>query len=385
MKENKSRQRSKLRWPPQTEEIERAFSEIFSSGQWWQYTGERVKRLESEFAEYHNCLFGVAVCNGSVAIDVALKALSIGEGDEVILPAYDFFSLPKSVLNVGATPVFADVCPDNFTIDKNEVKKKISLKTKAIIAVHISSSVAEMDAIKDIARDKNVYLIEDCAQAHGAIYGGKKVGSWGDLGIFSFGGIKLMTSGQGGMITTSDEDLYKRCHAIVNRGHLPGGAINPYGIIGENFQLSELQAAILFPQLSLLETYNKKREEAVGFLDQQLSEISGIDAFNQFSKTDRRAFMRYSFCYRQERFPQMPKSKFIEMLKSAGVPALGGYTTMMTEPRFQKMFAGYRGDFLNSKKGEEEIVAIHHPFLLEEHGVLASLVQKVKTFLSKAV
>lgn len=338
--------------------------------------------MESEFAKYHDCKFGVSTCNGSVAIDIALKALNIKQGDEVILPAYDFYSLPKSVLNVGATPVFADVCSDNFTIDKDEVKKKISSKTRVIMAVHISGSVAELDTLKGIAKDKNIYLIEDCAQAHGAIYDGKKVGSWGDLGIFSFGGVKLMTSGQGGMITTSDEDLCNRCYAITNRGHLPDWTINPCGIIGENFQLSELQAAILLPQLALLETYNRKREEAVEFLDQQLCETDGIQTFTQFPKTQRRAFMRYSFCYKQEHSPHMTKTKFIEMLRSEGVPALGGYTTMMTEPRLQRMFANHGDDFPNSKLGEEEIVAIHHPFLLEEHHVLTSLAQKTKTFLS---
>jgi perosamine synthetase len=208
------------------------------------------------------------------------------------------------------------------------------------------------------------------------------VGSWGDLGIFSLGGVKLMTSGQGGMITTSDEDLYKRCYAIVNRGHLPDGAINPYGIIGENYQLSELQAAILLPQLTLLDSYNQKREEAVRLLDEKLSEIDEIDAFSQFPGTQRRAFMRYSFCYRPKRLPPIAKNKFIEMLRSEGIPASGGYTTMITEPRFQRAFASYRGDFPNSKKGEGEIVAIHHPFLLEEHHVLTSVVQKVRTFLS---
>lgn len=380
-KESKE-QKPNLKWPPQIEEIEQAFSEIYSSGEWWQYVGERVKKLESGFAKYHDCKFGVSTCNGSIAVDIALKALNIKSGDEVVLPAYDFFSLPKSVLNVGATPVFVDVRPDNLTLDKDEVKKKITSKTKAIIAVHISGSVAELDALKDIAKEKKIYLIEDCAQAHGAIYDGKKVGSWGDLGIFSFGGVKLMTSGQGGMITTSDEDLYNRCYAITNRGHLPNWTINPYGIIGENFQLSELQAAVLLPQLALLDIYNQKREEAVRFLDQQLSEIDGIQTFTQFPKTQRRAFMRYSFCYKQERSPHMIKTKFIEMLRSEGVPAMGGYTTMISEPRFQKMFVSYRGDFPNSKLGEEEIVAIHHPFLLEEPHGLTSSVQKIKTFLS---
>jgi dTDP-4-amino-4,6-dideoxygalactose transaminase len=130
-----------------------------------------------------------------------------------------------------------------------------------------------------------------------------------------------------------------------------------------------------------LDAYNQKREEAVRFLDQELSEIDGIRTFRQFPKTDRRAFMRYSFCYNQGRFPHMPKSKLIEMLRSEGVPALGGYTTMFGEPRFQKIFDKYQGDFPNSKKGEEEIVAVHHPFLLEEHQVLTSLVQKIRSFL----
>jgi dTDP-4-amino-4,6-dideoxygalactose transaminase len=376
------KQRTGLRWPPQVKEIEEAFFEIYSSGEWWKYTGERVKKLESEFAKYHDCLFGVSTCNGSVAIDIALKALNIKSGDEVILPAYDFYSLPKSVLNVGATPVFADVSSNNFTIDKDEVKKKINPKTKAIIAVHISGSVAELDALGDIARDKNIYLIEDCAQAHGAIYDGKKVGSWGDLGIFSFGGVKLMTCGQGGMVTTSNEDLYRRCYAITNRGHLADGSINPYGIIGENFQLSELQAAILLPQLNLLDAYNQKRGEAVKFLDQELSKINGIQTFSQFLKTGRKAFMTYSFCYRQKHSPYMPKSKFIQTLRSESIPVLGGYTTMITEPRLQRAFANYRDDFPNSKRGEEEIIAIHHPFLLEEQHVLSSLVEKIKALLS---
>jgi dTDP-4-amino-4,6-dideoxygalactose transaminase len=177
-------------------------------------------------------------------------------------------------------------------------------------------------------------------------------------------------------------NLYRRCYAITNRGHLADGSINPYGIIGENFQLSELQAAILLPQLNLLDAYNQKRGEAVKFLDQELSKINGIQTFSQFLKTGRKAFMTYSFCYRQKHSPYMPKSKFIQTLRSESIPVLGGYTTMITEPRLQRAFANYRDDFPNSKRGEEEIIAIHHPFLLEEQHVLSSLVEKIKALLS---
>ncbi|NIM97068.1 MAG: aminotransferase class I/II-fold pyridoxal phosphate-dependent enzyme [candidate division Zixibacteria bacterium] len=375
---------SQLPWPPQTEEMEQAFAEIYSSGDWCKYTGDRVKRLEQEFPPSHDCRFGVSVCNGSVAIDIALKAVEVKPGDEVILPAYDFYSLPKSVLNLGATPVFADVNPENFTIDKEEVKRKITHRTKAIIGVHISGSVAELDALVNIASQNDIHLIEDCAQAHGAIYGGRKVGSWADLAIFSFGGVKLMTCGQGGMITTSDEEFYKRTYAIVNRGQLPDGKINPYGIIGENFQLSEIQAAIVLPQISLLESYSRKREEAFGFLDQQLSKIDGIEALSQFPKTQRRAHMRYSFCYKSPLSSRLPKQQLIRKLIVRGIPALpaGAYSSAPADQRLQGVFAHQKDDFPHSRMAQEEIVGIHHTFLLNQPQHLQNLVDLINDSLN---
>jgi dTDP-4-amino-4,6-dideoxygalactose transaminase len=369
---------SQLTWPPQAKEIEQAFAEIYSSGDWWKYTGDRVKRLEHEFPRLHDCRFGVSTSNGSVAIDVALKALNVKPKDEVILPAYDFYSLPKSVLNLGATPVFADVNPQNFTVDKDEIRKRITPQTKAIIAVHISGSVAELDALKAIAKENNIYLVEDCAQAHGAIYGGKKVGSWGDVAIFSFGGIKLMTCGQGGMITTSDENLYKRCYAITNRGQLPDGKVNPYGIIGENFQLSELQAAVLLPQIDLLESYSRKREEAFALLDQKLSQIDEIGVLSQFPKTQRRAHMRYSFCYKHQPSRNLPTRELINKLNQAGIPALPAYSSAPTDPRLQKIFDHQKDDFPISRMAQQEIIGIHHTFLLNDPKVLVKLAQEIK-------
>ncbi len=375
---------SHLTWPPQTKEIEQAFAEIYSSGDWWKYIGERVKRLEKQFPPSHDCRFGVSVCNGSVAIDIALKAVELKPGDEVILPAYDFYSLPKSVLNLGATPVFADVNPENFTIDKQEVKRKITRRTKAIIAVHISGSVAELDALVNIAVENDIRLIEDCAQAHGAVYDGRKVGSWGDLAIFSFGGIKLMTCGQGGMITTSDEDLYKRTYAIVNRGQLPDGRINPYGIIGENFQLSEMQAAIVLPQISLLESYSQKREEAFGFLDQELSRINGIEGLPQFPETQRRAHMRYSFRYKSRLSGRLPREELIRRLNGNGIPALpaGAYSSAPTDPRLQGIFAHQKDDFPHSRMAQQEIIGVHHTFLLNQPQHLRTLVEVIKDSLN---
>ena len=372
------REESDSVWPPKCEEIEKAFAEIYSSGDWWRYTGERVRELEREFPRSHQCRFGASVCNGSVAIDIALKALGLKPGDEVILPAYDFYSLPKSVLNLGATPVFADVTPGNLTIDRQEVERKISSRTRAVIAVHISGSVAELDALAKVAREHNIHLVEDCAQAHGAIYDGKKVGSWGDLAIFSFGGIKLITCGQGGMIVTSDEELYNRCYAVTNRGHLPDGRMNRYGIIGENYQMSELQAAILLPQIDLLESYSVRREKACALLDGQLSKIEGIEVLSQFPKTDRRAHMRYSFYCKSRIARKLTREGLIERLKQAGIPALPGYSSAGSDPRLQKAFADQGDDFPHSRRAEREIVGIHHTFLLNERQVLRALAEKTR-------
>ena len=365
-------------WPPKCDELEKAFAEIYSSGDWWRYTGERVRELERKFPGSHDCRFGVSVCNGSVAIDIALKALGVKPGDEVILPAYDFYSLPKSVLNVGATPVFADVTSSNLTIDSQEVERKISSRTKAVIAVHISGSVAELDALARIAREHSIYLVEDCAQAHGAVYDGRKVGSWGDLAVFSFGGVKLMTCGQGGMIVTSDEELYGRCYAIVNRGHLPDGRMNRYGVIGENYQMSELQAAILLPQIGLLESYAVRREEACALLDDQLSKIEGVVVLSQFPKTQRRAHMRYSFYYTNRLARELPRDSLIERLVQAGIPAMPGYSSAGTDPRLQAVFADRQGDSPNSRTAEQEIIGIHHTFLLHSREVLSDLAEKIQ-------
>jgi dTDP-4-amino-4,6-dideoxygalactose transaminase len=370
-------------WPPQSQKMREAFAEIYSSGEWCKYTGERVQRLERDFPESHDCRFGVAVCNGSVAIDIALKALGIKPKDEVILPAYDFYSLPKSVINVGAIPVLADVDPDNFTIDVNEVKKKMGPHTKAIVAVHISGSVAELDALKTSAEENNLYLIEDCAQAHGAVYDGRGVGSWGDLAVFSFGGIKLMTCGQGGMITTSDEELYQRCYAVTNRGQLPNGKVNPFGIIGENFQMSELQAAVLLPQIDLLESYSQRREDAFCLLDREFSRIEGIKTLTQFPKTGRRAHMRYSFCYGARLWEKLSRDQLIGQLREAGIPAVAGYSSAPADPRLQRAFSNGEGDFPNSRTAQEQIIGIHHTFLLKERPIVLGLAQAVRDSLAR--
>ena len=355
-----------MEWPVNNKEILKAIEELFSTGKWWIYKGKEVFRFEKRFAEFHNSEFGISTCNGTVPLEVLLRGLGIGKGDKVILPAYNYYSLPGSVKKIGGEPIFADITEDNLTIDADEVKKLITDEVKAVIAVHISGSVAELDRLSEICKEKDIFLIEDCAQSAGAQYGDKRTGGWGIAGIFSFGGVKLMTCGQGGMITTSDKELYEKCYAIVNRGYKPGvygreRSMNNYGIIGENFQMSELSAVILGPQLDTLEKLSSRREKIMKTLDGIIEEIDGLSPLKQFQKTVYRAQMRYSFFCN---IKSMNRQEFISKANDLDIPLTGSFKSVSSDEQQFRAFASEK-NYPISENAEKSIVSIHHTDLLK--------------------
>ncbi|MHC4212547.1 MAG: DegT/DnrJ/EryC1/StrS family aminotransferase [Planctomycetota bacterium] len=346
-------------WPTTNKEILSAIGKRFESGDWWSYKGKSVSDFEKRFAEFHDCKFGVSVCNGTVPLEIILRGFGVGQGDKVILPAHNFYSLPKSVSNVGATPVFVDVNKDNLTIDTEQVRNIIkSEAVKAVVAVHISSSVAKLEELSQMCQSAGAYLIEDCAQAAGAEYGGKRVGSWGDAGLFSFGGVKLMTSGQGGMITTSDRQLYEKCYAVVNRGYDIERKPNAFGIVGENYAMSELSAIVLGPQLDALEQLCARREEVMRLLDEQIESIDGLTALMQFEKTSVRAQMRYCFYYNSANFNGVTRDKFVQQANEKGVPLTN--LCHKSVPNDTQLFHMYAKDkvFPVAETAEESLVSI---------------------------
>lgn len=350
-----------------------AFKEVYNAKDWWRYKGKRAAALESEFSTFHHSEFGVSVCNGTIALDIIFKAIELKKGDEVLLPAYDFYSLPKSVLNFEATPIFVDVNAQNFTIDAQSIQAKITSKTKAIIAVHIDGSVAELDTISQIAKEHNIHFIEDCAQAHGAVYKNKKVGSYGDFALFSFGGVKLMTAGQGGMILAKKESDYLKCYAITNRGILPNNKINSFGLVGENFQLSEMQSAILLPQLKQLKALSQQREAAMNLLDSEIEEISSIQALKQFQNTQIRAQMRYSFLVDAD-----SRDTLISHLKKLEIPIFTGYSSIQSDERLLGLFT--KNEYPNAQKAQSSMLSVFHPFLLLPKEGLLSLIEGLHSF-----
>ncbi len=252
------------------EEEINAVKEVLTSG--FIVQGEKVEEFEKEFSEYINVNHGIAVANGTIALDVALKASGIKHGDEVIVPAFTFISTANAVLFQGAKPVFADVDERTFNIDPEDVLEKISNRTKAIIAVHLFGQPFEVKPLHDICEDHNILLIEDCAQAHGAEYRDRKVGGFGLVGCFSFYATKNMTTGEGGMITTDSNGIAETCRLLRNHGE---NQKYRHTMLGYNYRMTDIQAAIGIAQLKKLDEFNEKRINNAEYLNKHIK-ISGL-------------------------------------------------------------------------------------------------------------
>ncbi|MFW6041136.1 MAG: DegT/DnrJ/EryC1/StrS family aminotransferase [Thermoplasmatota archaeon] len=245
--------------------------EVLDSGMLAQ--GEVVANFEKEFADYLEVNYGKATANGTSALDVAMKAIGVGEGDEVITSPFSFIASANCVLFQGAKPVFADIKEDTFNLDPEKVKEEITKDTKAILPVHLFGQPADMKAFKEIAKEHNLYLIEDCAQAHGAEYDGKKVGSIGDIGTFSFYPTKNMTTGEGGMVVTDDKELAEKADLVRDHGQ---SEKYTHDILGYNLRMTNLAAAIGRAQLKKLDEWNKKRRKNADILTSGIKDIEGL-------------------------------------------------------------------------------------------------------------
>ena len=219
---------------------------------WISSSGSYITRFEKEFSSFCECEHGVAVSNGTVALHLALVALGVKEGDEVIVPDLTFAATINAVLHAGATPVIVDVEETSWCIDPKEIEKAITEKTKAIIPVHIYGQPCDMDAIMDIAKQHNLFVVEDCAEAHGATYKGKKVGSFGDISTFSFYGNKIITTGEGGMCVTNSDALDERMRVLRDHG-MSKQKRYWHNEVGFNYRMTNLQAAIGVAQLERIE------------------------------------------------------------------------------------------------------------------------------------
>lgn len=227
---------------------------------WISSEGPFVKRLEEEMAAYVGRKYGVAVCNGTVAIDLAIEALDLQKGDEVILPTFTIISCIAGLIRKGVKPVLVDSCSDTWTMDVSQIEDKITDKTRAIMVVHMYGLPVDMDAVIDIANRHQLAIIEDAAEAHGLEYKGKKCGSFGTISCFSFYPNKHITTGEGGMVLTDDEKLMERCQSFRNLCHSKQRRFF-HEELGYNFRMSNIQAAVGVAQLEQIEKHLKLKRE----------------------------------------------------------------------------------------------------------------------------
>jgi len=320
---------------------ERALLDVLRSRKWWY--GERVKEFEGKFASYQDARFGITTTSGTTALQIALIAAGVGAGDEVIVPPYTFVATATAVLAVNAIPVFADIDRDTLNLDPEAVREAITEKTKAIIPVHFAGYPADMDELKGIAQEHGLVIIEDACHAWGTDYKGRKVGAIGSMGAFSFQASKNITSSEGGIILTDDEELADLCRSYSNCGRGKDRPWYEHYILGGNYRMTEFQAAILLCQLSRLDDQVTRRMESAKVLDEGLREVEGIELLQQEPKGKRRSYHLYCFRYVQEDFGGVPREKFIEALVAEGIPASPGYPfPLYRNPLFERRGEGPR-------------------------------------------
>ncbi|MFX0102941.1 MAG: DegT/DnrJ/EryC1/StrS family aminotransferase, partial [Candidatus Hodarchaeota archaeon] len=330
-------------WPQLDDEDYEIVKSVLDSKQLWcgapaVHKGENVWAFQKEFAEFQGAKHCIAVTNGTHAIEVALMALDIGLGDEVIVSDYTFVASGSAVVGVNAVPIFCDVDPKTFNMDDTLLESLITDRTKAIIPVHLGGVPCKMDKIMDIAEKHDLKVIEDCAHAHGSKYMGKKIGNWGDCGTFSFQASKVLASGEGGAIICNDDELANRIYSVSDCGRKIGEYFYDHYRYGSNYRLGEFQAAILRTQLKKFKGWqHKRRNENVEYLRSKLSLMDGIHCQEKPEGTGEVGY--YIFCVKFDprKFHGISKSDFYKKLNKKGIPTDDCYPPLHSLHCFKEM------------------------------------------------
>lgn len=318
-------------WPVFDAAEEQALLEVLRSGKWFRGYGDTVNRFEKAYAELTGARHCIASASGTAALLTALGAVDIGPGDEVLLPPYTFVATYNVVALNYALPVFVDVDRETFQMDPARVAAAITPQTRAILPVHIGGSPADLDRILELGKQRNLPVIEDACQAHLAEWRGRKVGTWGLAGCFSFQASKNLNAGEGGAVLTNDDQFAEVCYTFHNQGR--ARAVSGYnftyaGTRGSNLRLTEFQAALLLAQMTRVSGQTRHRTENADYLTKLLAEIPGITPARLHDGATRSAYHLYMFRYDPAAFAGLPRGKFISALAKEGVPASSGYGVM---------------------------------------------------------
>jgi dTDP-4-amino-4,6-dideoxygalactose transaminase len=323
-------------WPRGDDEDVAAVTEVVRSGRWGGFPepGPMAAAFEEAFAAYQGARHGILMSNGTITMEVALKALGIGWGDEVIVPALTFSATAYAPIAAGALPVFVDVTPETWTIDPDQVEAAVTDRTRAIMPVHLGHQMADMDRIMSIAATHGLAVVEDCAHAHGQEWKGVGAGCFGDFGSFSHQSSKIMTSGEGGSLLTNDERLARLAHSLIDCGRAKDPEEREY-TFGANYRLGELHAALLVVAMRRFPAQQAERAENGKRFERLVAEVPGVRVMPADERISRWSFYNYVIAIDPEAFGGRPNETVCEAMGAEGVPAEVQYPPMSRYELFQ--------------------------------------------------
>lgn len=393
------RQKPFPHWPVFDGAEEQAVLDVVRSGEWWRYSmGEaidpagaaggvrsKVGEFQEMFARVQGARYGIACATGTAAIEVVLKAMGIGPGDEVIVPPYTFIATATAPMLIGATPVFCDIDMATLNLDPARLVEAITPRTKAVMPVHFAGLAADMEAILTICARNGIPVIEDACHGHGGAWKDRGLGTIGLAGTFSFQASKNMTAGEGGLITTGDAALAEMCESLIWVGRKTGRPWYEHHHLGWNYRLTEFQGAILIEQLRRLEDQARRRRENAAYLSAGLSRIAGIHPLEVPAYATRHAYHLYIFRFDEQEFG-ITRAAFLEALAAEGIPAISGYAyPLYRNPLFAGRVLGrdyglFAGLCPNAERACREMVWLEHRLLLgsrEDMDDIAGAIQKI--------
>lgn len=351
LKSEVSHLKSEFPWPPADDEIRAALDLAFADGSWGRYYGPHTERLAACISELHG-MDHVRLCSsGTIAVELALRGVGVKPGDEVVLAGYDFGGNWRAIEAVGARPVLVDIDPSTWCLDFAQLEAALGERTTAIIVSHLHGGLADMPAICEVAARRGLAIVEDACQCPCAIIAGQLAGTWGDAGIWSFGGSKLLTAGRGGAIFTRRADVAQRMKIYAERGN-------------DAFPLSELQAAVLLPQLDKLAERNTRRRDNVARLLALLRGLPGLTPVSNRLPDSEPGYYKLAFLISGSRLPGGTYSRgtLIAAAQTAGIPLDAGFRGFAQRPES----VCRKGPLPHSRRAAEETLVLHHPILLAD-------------------
>ena len=381
-------------WPSYSPDEMQAVTEVLQSGRVNYWTGDVTRRFEKAFADWTGTKHAVALANGTLALDLALKALGVGAGDEVIVTPRTFIASVSTVVNARAIPVFADVDEQTQGLSAATILPRLTERTKAVICVHLGGTPCDMDPIMDLADARGLFVIEDCAQAHGATYNGRPVGSIGHIGAWSFCQDKIMTTGgEGGMVTTNDTDLWRRMwsfkdhgkdwDAVYTRQHPPGFRWL-HESFGTNWRMLEMQAAIGLIQLGKMAGWTEKRRHNAQLIAEALGRCEAVNVRAEDPRTLDARYRLYGFVDPDRLRPGWSRDRIIAEINARGIPCFQG---SCSEVYLEKAFegTGWRPSQrlpVARRLGETSLCFLVHPTLTDDD--IAHTCNAIEAVLSQA-